>query len=318
MVLRTPCWSQPDLPRRTPRSWPCCAPGNRRLAGCFLFLCFALGCQNGPNSGPFARGPGALGGTGANNAPPDPSVLQAQLDQLRQQQLALARTSTDLQGRAGALDRDNEDLESLVAQERQRAALLEEELTAMRDQLKSTTNQLAAAKESQREVEDRAKAMVASMKSTRPSFRPNSSLGDRIATLNIPGAEVRKDGDVIRIELPADRMFEIGGQRIRNDAAPLLEAVAGEIARNFPDQLIGIEGHTAGGSLGFQAASHELSTAQAMSVYQYLVERGRLNPKQLSVVGHGPNFPVVSNGSEAGQARNRRVEIVIYPEQAAR
>ena len=39
-----------------------------------------------------------------------------------------------------------------------------------------------------------------------------------------------------------------------------------------------------------------------------------MSPDQLFVVGHGPNHPVVSNASDAGQARNRRIELVIYPE----
>lgn len=278
---------------------------------CILgIVLLTFGCQNGPGGNPFSRN--------TNPQQADPAALQAQLDQLRQQQMELARASNEVQGRAGALDRDNEDLESLVAQERQRAALMEEELVAMREQLRSTTEQLVAAKDGKSEIEERAKAMVASMKSTRPSFRPNSSLAERLSMLSIPGAEVRRDGDVIRVELAADKLFEIGGHRIRSDAAPLLDAVSSEIAQNFPDQLIGVEGHTAGGALGFQASGHELSTQQAMSVYQFLVERGKLNPKQLSVVGHGPNHPVVSNGDEAGQARNRRIEIVIYPEQTAR
>lgn len=290
-------------------------------------LCLLVsGCQNGPG-GPVANGTGTGGGGwNAGNPfsrkPPQPAVdtaaLQQQLDQLRQQQLALAQRGSELQGRAGSLDRNNEELEALVAQERQRTALAEEELAATKEQLKATTDQLVAAQQTRQQVEDRAKAMVASLKTSRPSFRPNSSLAPKLASLNVPGAEVRRDGDVIRIELPTDRLFEIGSHRLRADAGLLLDAVTSEVARNFPDQLIGVEGHTAGGSLGFQAASHELSMHQAMAVYQYLIERGNLNPKQLSVTGHGPNFPVVSNGTEAGQMRNRRIELVIYPEQTAR
>jgi outer membrane protein OmpA-like peptidoglycan-associated protein len=38
---------------------------------------------------------------------------------------------------------------------------------------------------------------------------------------------------------------------------------------------------------------------------------------QMFVVGHGGSHPVVSNGTPAGKQRNRRVELVIYPDRAS-
>ena len=40
-----------------------------------------------------------------------------------------------------------------------------------------------------------------------------------------------------------------------------------------------------------------------------------MRPQQLFLVAHGSNHPVVSNASLQGKARNRRVELVVYPEQ---
>ena len=51
-----------------------------------------------------------------------------------------------------------------------------------------------------------------------------------------------------------------------------------------------------------------------MAIFDQLVERHQFAPQQLFVLGHGPNYPVASNATPAGQQRNRRVEIVIYPE----
>ena len=51
-----------------------------------------------------------------------------------------------------------------------------------------------------------------------------------------------------------------------------------------------------------------------MTVYDVLVSRTRLQPNQLFVIGHGPNRPVVSNATPDGKQRNRRIELVIYPE----
>jgi outer membrane protein OmpA-like peptidoglycan-associated protein len=54
-----------------------------------------------------------------------------------------------------------------------------------------------------------------------------------------------------------------------------------------------------------------------MAVYDYLATHSHLKPQQLFVVGHGANHPVVSNGTPAGKERNRRVELVVYPEKMA-
>ena len=62
--------------------------------------------------------------------------------------------------------------------------------------------------------------------------------------------------------------------------------------------------------------NHALSAAR-LAVYEVLVNGQHFRPDQLFVVGHGPNHPVVSNGTLAGKQRNRRVELVIYPDRVA-
>ncbi len=51
-----------------------------------------------------------------------------------------------------------------------------------------------------------------------------------------------------------------------------------------------------------------------MAVYEVLTGSMRLRAEQLFVVGHGSNHPVVSNATPEGKQRNRRVELVVYPE----
>jgi len=53
-------------------------------------------------------------------------------------------------------------------------------------------------------------------------------------------------------------------------------------------------------------------------VLQFVAERTPLAAKQLFLVAHGANHPVVSNATSAGRARNRRMEFVVYPELAPR
>ena len=110
-----------------------------------------------------------------------------------------------------------------------------------------------------------------------------------------------------------------GSNYLKNGAAQLIQSVAAELRRNFPDQIIGIEGHTDNSPTHSQQfpSNHHLSAAQALAVYNSLMQRGTIAAQQLFVIGHGANHPVVSNATDAGRARNRRVEFVVYPERIA-
>ena len=111
-------------------------------------------------------------------------------------------------------------------------------------------------------------------------------------------------------------LFEPGGARLRPGAANLVSDVAAEIVRTYPDQMIGIEGHTDNDPVAGNQwqNNHALSVTRALTVYDVLVNRTRLQPNQLFVMGQGPNRPVVSNATPEGKQRNRRIELVIYPE----
>ncbi|MFN6115110.1 MAG: OmpA family protein, partial [Flavobacteriales bacterium] len=51
----------------------------------------------------------------------------------------------------------------------------------------------------------------------------------------------------------------------------------------------------------------DLSQQRAIAVVDHLFEHG-VDPKRLTPIGHGKNQPIASNRTEAGRARNRRVE----------
>lgn len=243
-------------------------------------------------------------------------VLKGKVDKYEQQQVAMTRQYEQLQARATGLDRDNQELASLLAQSKQQVKVSEDQLAALRDQLRSSTAQLAQTRAEKESTEKRVQAMTASMqRQGGVPITPNNSLLQVKPAINIPGVEVRPDGDVIRVELSSQSLFETGTAHLRPGAVNLVTDVAAEVIRTYPDQLIGVEGYTDTDPSGKQWSSNqELSVARAMTVYDVLVKRTRLQPNQLFVVGHGSNHPVVSNATPQGKQRNRRVELVIYPE----
>ncbi|MGD9648245.1 MAG: OmpA family protein [Pirellulales bacterium] len=252
---------------------------------------------------------------------PNQYALQGQVQNLQQQQVAIAQQSTELQTRASALDQDNQELERLLAQSQQQVRLLEDQLLAVRDQLSSTTTQLAEVRDKYQNTDERARTLAASLrKRGGAEIQANSSLSGTLPGLNLPGVEVRRDGDVVRVELPGNRLFVSGSARLLPEAGQLIEQVAAEITRAYPDRIVGVEGHTDSDPVsgGQWANNHQLSVGRAMAVYDHLLARCGMTPEQLMVVGHGSNHPVVSNATAAGKERNRRVELVIYPDRIAK
>ena len=144
----------------------------------------------------------------------------------------------------------------------------------------------------------------------------NSSLRNSLPPIKIQGVEVRQDGEVVRIELPGNRLFEPGGARILPDGLRLIDDVSRQIAQTYPNQMIGIEGHTSNDPIaaGRWSGQHQLSVAMAMAVSDQISGRGVVPAKQLFLAGHGANHPVASNATQAGKDRNHRVELVVYPE----
>ncbi len=248
----------------------------------------------------------------------NPYAIQGQVNSLQQQQTTLAQQNQQLQSKASTLDQDNQELETYLAQSRQQNKLLQDQIAAVREQLQSVNQQLAHTRDEKTAIERKTQASLASTRSRAgASIEPNNSLARSLPTFAIPGVEVRQDGDVIRIELPSDKMFDSAGARLRMDSTPMIDTVAAEIERLYRGHFVGIEGHTDTDTLapGSQwLSNHQLSAARAQSLFDYLAARTRLKPQQLFVVGHGGNHPIVSNGTAAGKARNRRIELAIYPD----
>jgi flagellar motor protein MotB len=239
--------------------------------------------------------------------------------QTPQQQVALAQQYEAVQTQHRLTDRYNEELLAASAQKDQQIQLLQDQLAATREQLAGASDQLARALNDQQATEKKAEALVASTRRrVGARITANNSLAESLPAFTLPGVQARRDGDLVRIELPADELFEPASAQLRPGAGRILDTVSEELARSYPGLRVGIEGHTDGQPLhgGAWTDHHQLSTARASAVYGHLAARGTLKPAQLTVSGFGANEPLMANDNPAGQQRNRRIELVVYPEPA--
>jgi flagellar motor protein MotB len=248
----------------------------------------------------------------------NPYMLQRQVQVEQEQKLAITQQAEELRRQVQTLDQDNRELQTLLAQSRQQTQAMQDQLAAVRDQLAGAAGQVARLQDQQQATEKRAETLAASTRRRAgASITANNSLELTLPSFTQPGVQARRDGDVIRIELPADALFEPQTAQLRVGASRTIEEVADELARNYAGHFIGIEGHTdADPARGSTTGDHQLSTARAAAVFEQLSSRTRLRPNQLFVAGHGGNHPLVSNATPAGRERNRRIELVIYPERA--
>ena len=103
-----------------------------------------------------------------------------------------------------------------------------------------------------------------------------------------------------------DINFEFDSARLTAEAKRTLDMLVPKLKAR-PGLVVRIDGYT--DSVGKSDYNLELSRRRAESVRDYLTGRG-ISRNRFEVQGHGENFPVDSNDTESGRARNRRV--VIY------
>jgi outer membrane protein OmpA-like peptidoglycan-associated protein len=122
------------------------------------------------------------------------------------------------------------------------------------------------------------------------------------------GVEVtRTADDQLKLNIPNDVSFDVGSAAIRPAMRNVLDPFANSL-RDDPNARINIIGHT--DSTGSDAVNNPLSVERAQSVRDYLSTRG-VAANRIETAGRGEREPLADNTSDAGRAKNRRVEIFL-------
>ena len=111
----------------------------------------------------------------------------------------------------------------------------------------------------------------------------------------------------LQLSVSGQLLFLPGTHQLTDES----EALLYELAKRLKSlsSPIAIEGFT--DDQNQKSASHwMLSATRAAAVVEYLSGAG-VDPRSLSAVGYGENFPMVANDTPENRAKNRRVNIVI-------
>jgi chemotaxis protein MotB len=120
----------------------------------------------------------------------------------------------------------------------------------------------------------------------------------------------------VQLSLKGSILFDSGKAEIKEKAKPILSKI-GDLLARFEGNTIEIVGHTDNVPMSSDSVyknNNWLSSARALNAAEYLINNKKLEPSKLKYSGRGEYEPVTSNATEAGKAKNRRIEIKIYNE----
>ena len=301
------------------------------VCSCLGFLGASLGCQQ-------STGNGAVGQRRIFDFR-RPARAERMNDGSSQMAFNANQDVQRLNQKLGAYDDDNQMLNTEVAGLKQRLQVANQFSQTLREQLADTSGRI-------QQIEMERQAAVEQLASVRkqvnqgnlrsastsgqfasfsggeapPQFsggatiRANNSLVKPLAKVDLPGSQIRMDGDLVRIEFSSDRIFVPGTYQIQPSQLPVMQNLVSAIRLNFPKQVVGVEAHWDGTPLNPQSTTHQQLTAtQALSVFNDLVRLG-IPKEQMFTMAMASNRPRYSARVANGVNPNRRIELVIYPE----
>lgn len=127
------------------------------------------------------------------------------------------------------------------------------------------------------------------------------------ATVGTGVAVTQTADNQLKLNIPSDISFDVNRADIKPNLRPILDQFASGL-QGQPNTEVRIIGHT--DSTGSDALNDRLSLQRAQATRDYLAARG-VDPRRVVIAGRGEHEPVADNTTEAGRARNRRVEIFL-------
>jgi OmpA-OmpF porin, OOP family len=101
--------------------------------------------------------------------------------------------------------------------------------------------------------------------------------------------------------------FKTSSAELDRQSEPILESVA-DIANRCPGVRIQVTGHT--DAVGGREANQQLSVQRARTIVNFLTQHG-VAGMRVESSGYGDTRPVAPNDTEAGRAKNRRIEFKV-------
>lgn len=247
------------------------------------------------------------------------ALLQHDLEALKALRDQLERKVAELGAEAGQAKGQLTEEHRISEEAKAQAALLNQQLEAMRQELSRIAAALDASEamsvEQKAQIVDLGKRLNAALASKVEELaRYRSEFFGRLRKVVGDNPGIRIEGD--RFVFQSELLFASGSAELGEAGQGQMEKLAAsmaELIRQIPPDInwiLRIDGHTDNVPIksGRFASNWELSTARAVSVVKFLASRG-LPEDRLAAAGFGEFQPVDRGSDPPARARNRRIEI---------
>ncbi|WP_309614444.1 OmpA family protein [Flavobacterium sp.] len=241
--------------------------------------------------------------------------LKADRDKLQADYTATSNNLKALQDSYVALEKNSNDaLEANMAKNRDLLAQLdakEKTLAAEQDRLNKLSSQLASNTKRLNELESMIAAKDAAMKKLK------DTLSKALNAFEGKGLTVYQKNGKVYVSMENKLLFQTGSWAVGSEGRRAVVEVGKVLAQN-PDITVLIEGHTDNdkilGNIGGGIENNwDLSTKRATAIVNILSENSGIRKQNLTAAGRGEFAPLLSNDTNEGKAKNRRIEIILTP-----
>lgn len=234
--------------------------------------------------------------------------LEAEIEDLKQQTKKRDQLLSEVAGARAEAERQIEEVVALnaeLAERLRQAGVSVEQLATEKGTLADALAEARRDLEELRRQQSAAEARSAQFRHLLEAFQRMMDAGKLKVVL--------RDGRML-IELENDVLFDSGRAALKPAGKQTLAEVAKVLAK-LEDREFRVAGHTDDVDISSNRfpSNWELSTARAVEVVKFLIERG-MRPESLSAAGYGEYAPAADNATPEGRAKNRRIEIELVPD----
>jgi len=240
-----------------------------------------------------------------------------------QQQLLLDKAKVDLSAEQQKSEQAKTNGAASVNDLRTKNATLEKNLHETMKMVEGLESQKTALEQAKATLENANNSLSTEITRLRQQIQEADALKTKLET-DLKSQLQSKDVTISQLEgkLSVDILnrvlFDLGKAELKAEGKQILSDVATAL-QDLPNRPIHVIGHTDNipfkGGTGRFRSNWELSAGRAVAAVQYLQAEAGIDPLRLAAVGHSEYHPIANNDTEAGRAQNRRITLVIMPEE---